>query len=234
MTRDARTSPAGDDAAGHHTAGTTEPFDAVVLAGGTGRRLGGASKPGVELAGRRLLDHVLDAVAGARRVVVVAPDDVAVPPGVVRTLEDPPLGGPAAGLAAGLAALTDGAAPWTAVLACDAPRAGTALGRLRAAAAAVPTDAPGRPGPDGACLVDAAGSVQWLTGMYRTASLRAAVAGPAGARGRSVRSLLGDLDIVLVGAVGEEAADVDTWADLDRLEGRTGTGRAEPPPGTRT
>ncbi|WP_454777677.1 molybdenum cofactor guanylyltransferase [Georgenia muralis] len=218
MTRDARTDHA-------------EPFDAVVLAGGTGRRLGGASKPEVRLAGRRLLDHVLDAVDGARRVVVVAPDDVAVPPGVVRTLEDPPLGGPVAGLAAGLAALTDGAAPWTAVLACDAPRAGTAVDRLRAAAAgAVPAGAPGAGGGDGACLVDAAGSAQWLTGVYRTASLRAAVAGPAGTRGRSVRSVLGDLDIVLVGAVGEESADVDTWADLDRLEGRPGPGRAGPPP----
>ena len=80
-------------------------FDAVVLAGGTARRLGGVSKPDVELAGRRLLDHALAATAGARRVVVVAPASVAVPDGVTRTLEDPPHGGPVAGLAAGLAAL---------------------------------------------------------------------------------------------------------------------------------
>lgn len=64
-------------------------FDAVVLAGGTGRRLDGASKPDLRLAGRRLLDHVLAGTAGARRVVVVAPAEVAVPDGVARTLENP-------------------------------------------------------------------------------------------------------------------------------------------------
>ncbi|MPV37001.1 NTP transferase domain-containing protein, partial [Georgenia subflava] len=77
-------------------------FDAVVLAGGTGRRLGGAAKPEVTLHGRRLLDHALGATAGAGRVVVVAPPAVDVPAGVVRALEDPPHGGPVAGVAAGL------------------------------------------------------------------------------------------------------------------------------------
>jgi molybdopterin-guanine dinucleotide biosynthesis protein A len=45
----------------------------VVLAGGAGRRLGGRHKPGITVAGRTLLDHVLDAVAAADRVVVVGP-----------------------------------------------------------------------------------------------------------------------------------------------------------------
>ena len=81
--------------------------DAIVLAGGTGRRLGGVLKPQVTVRGRRLLDHVLDATAQARRVVVVAPETVPVPDGVVRTLEDPPHGGPVAGIAAGLLQFTD-------------------------------------------------------------------------------------------------------------------------------
>ena len=87
-------------------------LDVIVLAGGTGRRLGGACKPDVLVAGRRMLDHVLDGVAGLRgrglpdgRVVVVAPQQVALPDGVLRALEDPPLGGPVAGVAAGLGAL---------------------------------------------------------------------------------------------------------------------------------
>ncbi|MGW6129156.1 molybdenum cofactor guanylyltransferase [Cellulomonas sp. NPDC055163] len=85
-------------------------YDALVLAGGRARRLGGVSKPDVLVAGRRLLAHVLDAAAagpggGARRTVVVAPGSVAVPGDVLRTLEDPPDGGPVAGIAAGLAAL---------------------------------------------------------------------------------------------------------------------------------
>ncbi|MCF3965483.1 NTP transferase domain-containing protein, partial [Streptomyces fuscigenes] len=47
------------------------PFDAVVLAGGAARRLGGADKPGVRVGGRTLLDRVLAACAGAGRTVVV-------------------------------------------------------------------------------------------------------------------------------------------------------------------
>src|SRR5690606_12798035 len=109
--------------------------DAVVLAGGTGRRLGGALKPQVTVRGRRLLDHVLDATAGARRVVVVAPQTVPVPDGVVRTLENPPHGGPVAGIAAGLHALGVEAAPLVLVLACDLPGAARAVPRLLAAAA---------------------------------------------------------------------------------------------------
>ena len=38
--------------------------DVVVLAGGTGRRLGGARKPDVVARGARLLDHVLAGLAG--------------------------------------------------------------------------------------------------------------------------------------------------------------------------
>jgi|GEM_PF-54805 len=94
----------------------------IVLAGGTGIRLGGVSKPDVVVGGKRLLDLALaevrracDRAAGgaqhdsagvpAPEIVVVAPDGVALPPDVHRTLEDPPLGGPVAGLAAGLAEL---------------------------------------------------------------------------------------------------------------------------------
>src|SRR4029079_9730524 len=82
----------------------TVRFDAVVLAGGRGRRLGGPSKPEVVVGGRALLDHALAAVAAADRVVVVGPSGLA-RPGIPRVLEDPPDGGPVAGLAAGLAYL---------------------------------------------------------------------------------------------------------------------------------
>ncbi|MBT0993411.1 NTP transferase domain-containing protein [Cellulomonas sp. DKR-3] len=87
----------------------TTDFDAIVLAGGAGRRLGGAVKPEVRVAGVALVDRALAAVAGARRVVLVAPPDLA-RAGVPRTLEDPPLGGPVSGVAAGLAALGAGTA----------------------------------------------------------------------------------------------------------------------------
>lgn len=82
---------------------------AIVLAGGTGRRMGGASKPDVIVAGRRMLDHVLDELAAQKvPAVVVGPPDLDVrldsPTGVTLVREDPPLGGPAAGIAAGYVA----------------------------------------------------------------------------------------------------------------------------------
>ncbi|MDP9398746.1 MAG: NTP transferase domain-containing protein, partial [Actinomycetota bacterium] len=49
------------------------PYDAVVLAGGRARRLGGVDKPGLEVAGRSLLDRVLAACAGAGRTVIAGP-----------------------------------------------------------------------------------------------------------------------------------------------------------------
>ncbi|MCX3063852.1 DUF6457 domain-containing protein [Streptomyces beihaiensis] len=86
------------------TAGHPVPYDAVVLAGGGARRLGGADKPGVRIGGRALLDRVLAACAGARSTVVVAePRPTARE--VVWAREYPPGSGPLAALAAGVRAL---------------------------------------------------------------------------------------------------------------------------------
>ncbi|NKI41053.1 DUF6457 domain-containing protein [Streptomyces physcomitrii] len=88
----------------------TPRFDAVVLAGGGARRLGGADKPGLRVGGRRLLDRVLTACAAAERTVVVAAPRATVRP-VRWTREEPPGSGPVAALAAGLRALDGGIGP---------------------------------------------------------------------------------------------------------------------------
>ena len=76
-------------------------FDAIVLAGGGARRMGGVDKPMLLLAGRPLLSHVLDAVAGAAHRVVVGPRrDIDLD--VTWCQESPPDGGPVAALAAAL------------------------------------------------------------------------------------------------------------------------------------
>lgn len=190
--------------------------DAVVLAGGTGRRLGGALKPQVEVLGRRLLDHVLDATAGASRIVVVAPDTVPVPGGVTRTLEDPPHGGPVAGITAGLRALGPGA-PLVLLLACDLPGAATAVPRLLAGAGPLlaPAGAAGERA-DGVVLRDSDGREQWLLGLYRRTALEAAAASLAagrGLRGAPVRDLMRPLGLAALAAEGCEVRDIDTWAD---------------------
>ena len=223
-----------------------EALDVVILAGGAGERLGGVSKADLLLGGRRLLDHILDDLAAGRagvplgRVVVVAPDSVAVPAGVSRTLEDPPGGGPAAGICAGLELLGDGAL--VAVLTCDAPRSARALPALLVAVAgasggsggsgggagvdgAVVRNAAGvdgavvrnAAGVDGAVVRNAAGYDQYLLGIYRFAALRRRAREEHGARDVSARHFFAPLHLVTVDA-GDLDRDVDTWADLATLE----------------
>jgi len=198
--------------------------DAVILAGGRATRLGGVPKPTVVLDGASLLDHALAAARDADRTVVVGPDPV-VPPGrdVLVTREDPPFGGPVAGLDAGLRALDAAAAraarqdppPWVLVLAVDVPRAGDAVPLLRAAVD--PTD----PDHDGAYLVRE-GHAQWLVGLYRRDALRralaeVAVSGADGLAGVPVRRLVAELTCAEVPDDDGVSADVDTWDDLRRL-----------------
>src|SRR5690606_19071780 len=106
-------------------------WDAIIVAGGRGSRLGGVSKPDLSVGGMSLLDRTLAAVAPARETVVVGGPTRA---GVTWTVEGPPGSGPAKALAAGLAAL-NGQAPRTVVLAVDAPRAADVVPRLLAALA---------------------------------------------------------------------------------------------------
>ena len=188
-------------------------FDAIVLAGGRALRLGGASKPDVEVGGVALLDHALAAVAGANHVVVVGPPQVA-RPGVATVLEDPPDGGPVAGLAAGLDALPADGPELVVVLACDVPGAGRVLPALLAAAEGTVAD--------GARMLGAEGRPQHLVAVYRRTTLRTALAALPAVHGAAMHRLVGGLRLVDV-ADGEDAtADADTWADVERLDATLG------------
>lgn len=85
-------------------------FGVVVLAGGAGRRLGGAAKPTLAVGGEPMLSRVLAAVSDAAGRVVVGPASLSsiVPAGVRVVQEEPAGGGPVAALAAGLAELAVG------------------------------------------------------------------------------------------------------------------------------
>ncbi|WP_234542316.1 NTP transferase domain-containing protein [Streptomyces shenzhenensis] len=151
------------------TATDPPPYDAIVLAGGAARRLGGADKPAVRVGGRPLLDRVLAACAGARRTVVVAAPRPTSRP-VRWTREDPPGGGPVAALHAGLRHTT---AARAVVLSADLPFLEEAtVERLLSALHAA--------GTDGALLTDADGRDQPLVAAYRTTALRHALAALAG------------------------------------------------------
>ncbi|QTE31670.1 molybdenum cofactor guanylyltransferase [Pengzhenrongella sicca] len=197
-------------------------FDAVILAGGRATRLGGQSKPMVLVGGRRLIDHALDAAAGARRTVVVGPSGLATPP-VLTAQEDPPWGGPVAGVDAGLRALDqaatrDGRAALVLLLACDVPAAHLLVARLVAAARAAVAD-----GLDGAQVVDADGRHQPLLGVYRRALLDrslAELAASVGVRDAALRRLLAGARLRAVPDDADDAADADTWAEVGRLDAK--------------
>jgi molybdopterin-guanine dinucleotide biosynthesis protein A len=183
-------------------------YAAVVLAGGTAARLDGADKAGLEHDGRTLLEHALAAVAGAVETVVVG-DPVPTSRPVTFVREDPPYGGPAAGLLAGRSALRTTPA-WLVVLAVDMPLVSPAtVSRLLAAAA----------GRDGAFLTDEGGRRQ-LAGVLLLAALDRVR--PGDAHGLPLHRLLAPLDLATVSPVGPEGTDVDTWADVCRLRGEPG------------
>lgn len=181
--------------------------DAIVLAGGRGTRLGGVDKGGLEVGGRSLLDRALAAVAGCSQVVVVG--DLAPRPGVVVTREDPPHGGPAAAVGAGLARVR---APWVLLVACDLPEAEDAVAALLAADR----------GPDGVLAVDAAGRRQHLLSLVATDALRASVRAAGDLDGAPLRRLLASLRLAELVLPPRLTQDVDTWHDLGRARGEHG------------
>ncbi|MBG7701441.1 molybdenum cofactor guanylyltransferase [Streptomyces sp. MC1] len=192
--------------------GVPAPYDAVVLAGGAARRLGGADKPALRVGGRALLDRVLAACADAgTTVVVAAPRPTARPVRWAR--EEPPGGGPVAALEAGLRLTTAG---HTVVLSADLPfLEEPTLRRL--------LNALQDTGADGALLTDADGRDQPLVAAYRTAALRreltALATAHGGLSGLPLRRLTGALRLTRVPDP-LASFDCDTWDDIATARAR--------------
>jgi molybdopterin-guanine dinucleotide biosynthesis protein A len=187
----------------------------VVLAGGGSTRLG-QDKTRADVGGVAVLDRLLvglgEVMAGVP-VVVVGPERPTARP-VLWCREEPPGGGPVAGLAAGLAQpVGDPPTPvpddgLLAVLAGDLPFAAPALTLLLAAVAAAP------PGTDGALGVDSGGDDQLLVGVHRAGALRRAVAAQSAAG--AVRAVVRRLSVVRAPLPWPLTLDVDTADDLER------------------
>jgi len=184
-----------------------ERFDAIVLAGGGGSRLGGVDKAAIVIGGRSLLDRALDAVSSAASVVVVGPDRP-LPPGVMSASEQPPGGGPVAGIVAGLSSAGREALV-VVVLACDVPL-------VAAADIDVLVSAAMSSAAQGALFVDSEGRRQPLVAAYRTSALRAAVAALGTARNAAMRELTSRLTLTEIEADAELTLDCDTWDDVAR------------------
>jgi molybdopterin-guanine dinucleotide biosynthesis protein A len=200
---------------------TTDPVvGAVVLTGGGGVRLGGVDKASIELGGRTLLEHALQALGDVGEVVVVGTDVPTSRP-VTFTLEDPAGGGPAAGVLAGLGRFAR-RPEQVVVLAVDMPAVTAATVRRLLGAART---GPGNDAVDGAVLVDAAGRLQYLCAVYSVPALDRArsSSGDGAGHGLAMGRLVAGLALVRVPALGSEARDLDTWEDLADLREAFGT-----------
>ena len=188
-------------------------FDAVILAGGRARRLGGADKPGLMIGTTTMAAAVAAAAAaaGARSVVLVGPPRPeltglagTLPGGLIVTREEPPGGGPVPALRAGLARVT---APWAAVLAADLPF-------LRAADVRELVMTAARDRHLGAVLGDDEGTAQWLAGCWQASRLRSALNEYAGS---SLRGVLGSLAPALL-QLTTAGQQPPPWLDCDTPE----------------
>ncbi len=171
-------------------------------------------KAELRVADRPLLDYALSAVGAARTVVVVGPRRE-LPAGILAAREDPPGGGPVAGIAAGLHCLT---ADLIVVLACDMPlldASGVQALAVRLAAAG--------PEVDGVWYADAGGRAQPLAAAYRASALRAALETAGPPSGLPMRAVVTRLAMHTLDADADITADCDTWRDVaairSRLEG---------------
>ncbi len=195
-------------------------FDALILAGGRSSRLGGVPKSQLMYDGATLLARSLAASAGADAAVVVGPDPGTLPPGVLTCREEPAFAGPAAAIAAGVAALDRHCgplrAPVTLVLACDMPKAHEAVAALQLALSGGGPEA----ATDGVMAVSPDGRKQPLAGFYGTAALQRAVEEmdkSGGLAGAPVFALLARLDVRAVTVPAGATDDVDTWDDATAL-----------------
>jgi molybdopterin-guanine dinucleotide biosynthesis protein A len=179
----------------------------VVLAGGTSRRFG-SDKLDARLRGLTVLESIVGSLPAHWPVVVVGPPrDCG--RAVTWAREDPPGGGPLAGVAAGVDVVQTDV---VAVVAGDMPYAGPALVMLVAALRTAP------PEVGAVVATDDDGRANPLLAAYRTASVRRGLPSPAANR---PAKLLLSIPHLEVGVAGPEGRDVDTPADLEELAGPT-------------
>jgi molybdopterin-guanine dinucleotide biosynthesis protein A len=188
-------------------------YDAVILAGGAAKRLGGVDKPGLVVAGRAMVERVLEACAGAGRKVVVGPRR-GTGQRVVWAREEPPGGGPLAALAAGVREVR---AESVVVFAADLPFVTREV--VEGLIAGL------EPGAEGVVLTDPGGRDQPLAAVYRTEALRRELALIAtehgGVAGLPLRLLTAELALRrLPDPTGDASFDCDTWDDLSAARAR--------------
>ena len=164
-------------------------WSVIVLSGGTNKRFG-SDKSQALLNGVTLLNHVLSFIPAGIKTVIVGKD----------VFEQPPLGGPVAGIARGVQEVDT---EYVAIAAVDMPYGSSLFPQLLEAI----TD-------DAAMPVDSQGFKQPLCGIYRRQALLAALAKLGDVHGQSMRALC---DLLVIDEVKVDAGalvDIDTPEDL--------------------
>ena len=164
-------------------------WSVIVLSGGTNKRFG-SDKSQALLKGVTLLGHVLSYIPAGIKTVIVGKD----------VFEQPPLGGPVAGIARGVQEVDT---EYVAIAAVDMPYGSSLFPQLLEAI----TD-------DAAMPVDSQGFKQPLCGIYRRQALLAALAKLGDVHGQSMRALC---DLLVIDEVKVDAGalvDIDTPEDL--------------------
>ena len=164
-------------------------WSAIVLSGGTNKRFG-SDKSAALLHGVTLLDHVLSFIPKEIKTVIVGKD----------VFEEPPLGGPVAGIARGLDEIDT---EYVAIAAVDMPYGSALFSQLLSAISA-----------DAAMPIDVDGFKQPLCGIYRRVALLSAIKKLGNPHGQSMRALCDLLAIDEVPVDAHALIDIDTPEDL--------------------
>lgn len=179
----------------------------IVLAGGASTRMG-RDKLHLRRGDRTLLQYVVDQLEShsGTPIRIAGPQREEIDGSVVWVGEEPPGGGPVAGIAAAVMGVET---HWTVLMAGDAPDGPRAIPALLACAATLDASA------DGAVLMDAEGHRQPLCAIYRTTGLMQALTRIGDPRGVSMHRLLQELHLLDTPDEVGAAADIDDPADAE-------------------
>ena len=167
----------------------SQTWSAIVLSGGSNKRFG-SDKAAALLHRVTLLDHVLSFIPKEIKTVIVGKD----------VFEEPPLGGPVAGIARGLQEIDT---EFVAVAAVDMPYGSALFSQLLSSIKS-----------DAAMPIDADGFKQPLCGIYRRVALLSAIEKLGNPHGQSMRALCELLVIDEVQVDARALIDIDTPEDL--------------------
>ncbi len=178
----------------------------IVLSGGTSRRFG-RDKSQAKIAGKSLIALILESIPSEFKIVIVGQDPKIESSQYQCVLEEPIGGGPLAGFKAGLDASES---ELVALIATDMPFAsGLVLHLINSI----------RVHDDAVMYVDAKGFKQPLAAVYRSKSVKRALADMGQLDGKSMRELVSHLmvhEIEMSHEIAQALMEIHTAADLEQ------------------